>query len=406
MAPGRSGERRAGPSLLGALILGFVAGGALVWALLPTPACGEAGCPPPSEPPLPVVTLTDTTFADIPGWRDDDLAPALSAFRASCAGMAADPARFVRFAAFGPPENWVRVCAAAVSADPAMARDFFEANFTPAIAAGDQGPAGKVTGYYEPELTGSRTPSTAYPAPVYGRPADLVTADPEAFRTLLRGERLAGKVIDGVLKPYDSRAEIESIGLEDRAAPLLYLPSAADAFFLQIQGSGRVTLDGSGTVRLNYAAQNGRPYTAIGAALIAEGAIPREQMSMQAIRAWLAANPARAADIMNLNESYVFFRELPLADPSLGPPGAEGVALTPGRSLAVDSRLYPYGLPIFVTAAGTGAGDVARLMIAQDTGGAIRGVVRGDIFFGWGGEAEAAAGATDAPATFIVLRPK
>lgn len=406
MFPRAADARRIGPVYLGALLIAFAAGGLFTWALMPTPACGETGCLPRPEPPIPKVTLTDIGFAEIPGWAEDDLEPALAAFRMSCAGIVIDAARFTKFEGFGTPGAWASACAAAFAAEAGSARSFFESQFIPARASDGDQPEGKVTGYYEPELKGARLASAAYPAPVYARPRDLVSADPEAFRALLRGERLAGKVIDGVLKPYETRAEIESAGLKDRADALLYLPSTADAFFLQVQGSGRVTLAEGGAVRLNYAAQNGRPYTAIGAALIAEGAIPREKMSMQAIRAWLAANPERAAEIMNLNESYVFFRELPLEDPSLGPPGGEGVALTPGRSLAVDSRLYPYGLPVFVTAKGTGGGDIARLMIAQDTGGAIRGVVRGDIFFGWGAEAENAAGATNAPAGFIVLRPK
>jgi len=401
----RQNARRLNP-LFGTLALGFVVGAALTWALMPGPACSQTGCPLPAEPPLPIVSLTEIGFADMPGWAEDDQTLALMAFRASCAGISANPDRFVRFKGFGSPDAWVKVCAAAASADPASARDFFEANFRPARTHEGEAASGKVTGYYEPELKGSRAKSADYPAPVYARPGDLVTADPVAFRALLRGERLSGKVIDGVLKPYETRAEIETAGLQGRASTLLYLPSVADTFFLQIQGSGRVTLAEGGAVRLNYAAQNGQAYTAIGAALIAGGEIAKAKMSMQAIRAWLEANPERAAEIMNLNASYVFFRELPLDDPSLGPPGGEGVALTSGRSLAVDSRLYPYGVPVFVTAAGTGAGDFARLMIAQDTGGAIRGVVRGDIFFGWGDEAETAAGATNAPATFVVLLPK
>lgn len=406
MFPRGSDARRPGPSFLAALLVAFVAGGLFTWALTPTPACGETGCPPPAEPPVPNVTLTDIGFADMPGWAEDDLEPALAAFRTSCAGIVVDAGRFTKFDGFGSPGAWAKACAAAFATEPGGARAFFEANFTPARASDGAAGEGKVTGYYEPELKGARLASAAYPAPIYARPRDLVSADPEAFRAVLRGERLSGKVVDGVLTPYETRAEIESAGLKDRADTLLYLPSVADAFFLQIQGSGRVTLAEGGAVRLNYAAQNGHRYTAIGAALIAEGAIPREKMSMQAIRDWLAANPDRAAEIMNLNASYVFFRELPLDDPSLGPPGGEGVALTPGRSLAVDSRLYPYGLPVFVSATGTGEGDIARLMIAQDTGGAIRGVVRGDIFFGWGNAAESAAGATNAPATFIVLRPR
>lgn len=406
MFPARRDAGRLAPAVAAALICGFVAGGIFAWVLRPVPACGEAACPPPAEPPLPALVLTDISFAGLDGWAEDDLVPAFMAFRASCAAIVIDAARFARFPALGTPGAWSSACAAALSADPAGARAFFEVNFIPARVSDGVSADGRVTGYYEPELTGSRHPSAAYPAPVYARPSDLVTADPEGFRALLRGEQLAGKVEDGVLRPYETRAEIEAAGLPGRAAAIVYLASAVDAFFLQVQGSGRVTLAEGGVLRLNYAAQNGQPYTAIGAALIAEGAIRREDMSMQAIRAWLAANPDRAAGIMNLNRSYVFFRELRLDDPAQGPPGAEGVALTPGRSLAVDSRLYPYGVPVFVTAHGTGGGDVARLMIAQDTGGAIRGVVRGDIFFGWGGEAEAAAGATNAPATFVVLRPR
>lgn len=405
MFPRRHDARRFGPILFAALAVGFAAGGLFAWALMPAPACGQSGCAPP-EPPVPTVILKEIAFAEIPGWAEDDLAPALSAFRASCAAIVVDAARFARFPAFGTPGAWAKACVGALTAPPDSARAFFEANFQPALASDGDKAEGKVTGYYEPELKGSRTASAAFPAPVYARPRDLVTADPEGFRAVLRGERLAGKVEDGVLKPYETRAEIVAAGLAGRAETILYLASAADVFFLQVQGSGRVTLAEGGAVRLNYAAQNGRPYTAIGAALIAEGAIAREAMSMQAIRAWLAAHPDRADEIMNLNESYVFFRDLPLDDPALGPPGAEGVALTPGRSLAVDSRLYPYGLPVFVSATGTGVGDLARLMIAQDTGGAIRGVVRGDIFFGWGPEAEAAAGVTNAPARFVVLRPK
>ncbi len=402
----RRDARRLSLLLVAALVGGFVAGGIATWVLIPAPACGQTDCAPPATPPVPVVSFTDIDFADIPGWLADDPAPALAAFRASCAGILVDAGRFARFAQLGPPAAWARVCAAALQAAPADARAFFETNFIPARVSDGGEIAGRLTGYYEPELSGSRSPSAAYPAPIYGRPLDLVTVDAEAFRALLRGERMAGKVEDGVLKPYETRAEIQAAGLRGRAEAIVYVASAADAFFLQVQGSGRVMLAEGGALRLNYAAQNGQPYTAIGAALIAEGAITREAMSMQAIRAWLAANPDRAAGIMNLNKSYVFFRELTLDDPEVGPPGAEGVALTPGRSLAVDSRLYPYGLPVFAATTDGSLGNFARLMIAQDTGGAIRGVVRGDIFFGWGEIAEAAAGAANAPATFVVLRPR
>jgi membrane-bound lytic murein transglycosylase A len=345
------------------------------------------------------------------GWARDDHAAALAAFQLSCRGIVADPARFSEREGFGAPAAWSGACIAALSTEPPDARRFFESRFEPVVIAGSGGKVGRVTGYYEPELKGSRTRSAAFPAAALARPGDLVTADPEGFRSILRGERLAGKVKDGMLVPYETRAEIEAGALDGRTAPLLYLASAADAFFLQIQGSGRVTLAEGGEVRLAYAAQNGHPYTAIGAALIARGEVARDAMSMQAIRNWLDTHPDRAAEMMNLNGSYVFFSERPLPDPSVGPDGAEGVPVTPGRSLAIDDAVYPYGLPVFVTArvgAADGAGqeETARLMIAQDTGGAIRGVLRADYFFGWGEEAERRAGATNGTLRMVLLRPK
>jgi membrane-bound lytic murein transglycosylase A len=397
------------PALLALLALAALTGAALVLALLPHSACGQQGCPP-NEPKL-VVSFRPVSFASLQGWLDDDHAAALAAFRLSCPGIAINASRFEEREGFGAPEAWKAVCTEALTVDSAAARSFFERRFEPVALAGRDGAAGRVTGYYEPELRGSRTRSDAYPAPAYAKPRDLVTADPEAFRPILRGERLAGKVEGGLLVPYETRADIEAGALAGRVEPILYLASVADAFFLQIQGSGRVTMAEGGQLRLAYAAQNGKPYTAIGGALIARGAIAREDMSMQAIRDWLGRNPAEAGAVMNLNESYVFFREEALRDPSVGPNGAEGVPVSPGRSIAVDDAVYPYGIPIFVTARigsadGKGQEDTARLMIAQDTGGAIRGIVRADYFFGWGAEAERRASNTNGRLTMVLLRPK
>ncbi|MCC6918161.1 MAG: murein transglycosylase A [Alphaproteobacteria bacterium] len=398
------------PRGLALLVLAALTGAALAILFLPRSACSHDACPDISAPPVALkVDFAPTTFAKLAGWAEDDHAAALAAFRQSCKAIAADASRFADHEGFGSPEAWAAACGEALTASDA--KSFFESRFEPVVLAGREGRSGRVTGYYEPELKGSRTRSDAYPAAALARPDDLITADPVAFRPILRGERLSGKVVDGMLVPYESRAEIEAGSLGRRATALLYLASAADAFFLQIQGSGRIALAEGGQVRLAYAAQNGRPYTAIGAALIARGEIASGDMSMQAIRAWLDSHPGEAAEVMNLNESYVFFREQPLPDPSVGPDGAEGVPVTPGRSIAVDDGVYPYGVPLFVTARigaadGTGQEEVRRLMIAQDTGGAIRGVVRADYFFGWGPEAERRAGATNGALRIVLLRPK
>lgn len=410
MRQGRAGLRIFIP-ILAALSLAFLAGAAFMFAVLPRSACSQEACPPASgTPPRPVAGFEPVAFNDIAGWDVDDHAAALATFAVSCRKIAGDPSRFGE-GMFGRAEDWAVACRAAFKTRPADARQFFETYFEPSHVAEGGKAEGKITGYYEPELEGSRTATSGFAAAVYGTPTDLVTADPIAFQWILHGERLAGRVVDGVLKPYDTRAEIEGGTLQDRVKTLLYLPTQTDSFFLQIQGSGRVHLADGSNVRLGYGAQNGYPYVSIGGLLIARGEIKREDMSMQAIRAWLADHPDKAAALMNENSSYVFFVESPLDDPDEGPPGAENVPLTPARSMAVDARVYPYGVPIFVTgkvaaADGKSHEDFARLMIAQDTGGAIRGVVRGDIFFGWGPEAEARAGATGGPADFYVLRVK
>jgi membrane-bound lytic murein transglycosylase A len=373
--------------------------------------------PAPDTPPEPIdtnirprVTLTPVPLEAVPGWTADDLGPALAAFKVSCRGILRDPSRFAGWP-YGAPSDWEAACADAEDVASEGARFFFESRFEAFAVSAAGGDEGLATGYYEPELQGSRTWSMLYSAPVYGIPPDLVTVDPVAFASILNGTRLAGKVVDGRLVPYDTRAEIETAAYAARVPALVYLRSTVDSFFTQIQGSGRVQLPDGTWIRIAYAAQNGRPYSAIGAALIARGEIAASKMSMTAIREWMKTHPDQAEALMDLNPSYVFFVEQALDDLSIGPNGAEGVPLTPGRSMAVDPRVYPYGLPIFVTtpiAAADGAGqeDMARLMIAQDTGGAIRGVVRGDLFFGWGAEAELRAGATKGKARFYVLKPK
>jgi membrane-bound lytic murein transglycosylase A len=308
----------------------------------------------------------------------------------------------------GSGKDWHDVCRAvepARNADDATARAFFETWFRPfAVLASDGASAGLFTGYFVPELRGALVRGGRFQVPLYGRPDDLVTVDLGRFDGSLSGRTLSGRVVGGALRPYPTRREIDGGALAGRAAPLLWVDSAIDAFFLHIQGSGVVTLADGGTVRLGYAATNGRPYTAIGGTLADRGAIPRDRVSMQSIRAWLAAHSGEAADIMARNDRYVFFRRLPGA----APVGAQGVGLTPGRSLAVDRRFLPLGAPVWVETRDPldPARPFRRLMVAQDTGGAIKGVVRGDIFFGQGRLAARRAGLMNRSGRYYILLPR
>lgn len=224
------------------------------------------------------------------------------------------------------------------------ARAFFANNFR-VFAIADRGKRdGLFTGYYEPELRGSRTPSDRFSVPIYRRPDDLVTVDLGAFNDEWRGRRLAGRVEDGRLKPYPTRADITSGALSDQGLELVWVDDPIGAFFLQVQGSGRVRLEEGGDLRIGYAATNGRPYRSIGREMIARGLMKREEVSLQSLRDWLKSHPDQATEILNANPSFVFFRELP----EDGPIGAQGVALTPGRSLAVDRAFMPLGVPVWL----------------------------------------------------------
>lgn len=341
----------------------------------------------------------------MPGWSADDVAAALPALVKSCGRLTArSPAE--SFALGGTYGDWQPVCAALpVSAASQAARAFFEANFTPYEVHGAKR-EGLFTGYYEAQLTEAAKGAGAG-TPLYARPADMATANLGDFIPELKGKSITGRVDGEKFVPYYSRAEIEKGALKGKAAEIARVTDPVDAFFLHIQGSGQVKRADGSVLHVGYAAQNGLPYEAIGRELIARGALTKENVSMQAIRAWLAANPAEAQNVMNLNKSYVFFREIG-AD---GPLGAEGTALTPGRSLAVDRKKIPYGVPVFVDAtspeaAGEDSGPrFQRLMIAQDTGGAIKGAVRGDVFWGAGEDAAFKAGRMKSPGYAYVLLP-
>ncbi|MCB1557152.1 MAG: murein transglycosylase A [Alphaproteobacteria bacterium] len=366
----------------------------------------SAGCTAVDPETAPLV-LKPADFRSLPGWTEDDHAQALAAFERSCARiMKRDPA-----GAFGPDGiggaygPWQDICRAIPAVNPDQARTFFETHFRPwrATMAGKRD-EGLFTGYYEPTLNGATTRHGPYQTPLYARPDDLVMVDLGLFRDSLKGQRIAGRVEGAHLKPYEDRAAIAAGNWPNGDKVLAWVDDPVGAFFLHVQGSGRINLADGRVMRVGYDGQNGHPYFAIGRELIARGDIPKEEVSLQTIRAWLAAHPEQAQDLMNLNPSYVFFRELTGA----GPLGGEGVALTPERSLAIDRGKIPYGVPVWLDLEPPVAKEppVQSLMIAQDTGGAIRGAVRGDVFWGAGPRAEYLAGYMKAPGKMWLLLPK
>ena len=350
--------------------------------------------------------LDRASFAALPAWGNDDYAAALTAFNTSCVRIAKkDPA-----AAFGPDGiggtygDWQPLCAQAAILPPTQARDFFEQNFTPYAASFDgRKKDGLFTGYFEASLHGSRTRHGPYQYPLRLRPDDLVMVDLGEFREDLRGKRIAGRVRNGRLKPYEDRAEITAGALDDDTLAFVWVDDPVDAFFLHIQGSGAIQMDDGSMLRVGYAGQNGHPYYAIGRELVKRGYMDKDDVSLQSIRAWLAENSHEADEIMNTNKSYVFLRELD----KKGPVGGEGVVLTPTRSLAVDRTKIPYGVPVWLAAEPPAEGEapLRRLMVAQDTGGAIRGAVRGDVFWGYGDRAAYLAGQMKSEGRYWLLLP-
>jgi membrane-bound lytic murein transglycosylase A len=376
------------------------------------------------------VSFSVSSFEALEGWKDHDPSAAIAAFARSCALRAAleDSAPANSFEALGVDGatlggavgDWKGACAAAASFDAgagaAAARAFFETHFQPVVLAakmapsGDDAPAsviekkGRFTAYFEPSYPASATQTPEFSAPVLARPPDLVTVDLGAFRDDLAGDRIAGAVRDGVLQPYPDHAAINAGALAGRADVIAWM-RPTDLLFLQIQGSGRLEI-GDRTLRAGYDGHNGAKYVAVGKTLIEDGVLTRENVSMQTIRDWLDGAPeAEARRVRESNPSYIFFRRLDdLADPALGPLGADGAQLTPMVSLAVDPRFTPLGAPVWVDI--EGEEPLRMLMIAQDRGGAIKGPVRGDLYAGSGDEAGDFAGAFNRMGTMTALLPK
>jgi len=385
------------------------------WLTAAAGAVLAAGCavrPPPTPAPPPAAAPIETRaayepalFEMLPATRPEEWSAAWPAFLQTCRAL-------------GRREAWRDACTNTERVDPANGRavqSFFAARFdvyrvlarrlegTKEI---DERDTGLMTGYYEPLLRGSRVRSERYGTPLYRVPADLLVIDLASVYPELANMRLRGKLQGRRVVPYPSRAEITDGGALT-GNELLWVDDPVEAFFLQVQGSGRVQFDDGGMVRLGYGDQNGHPYRSIGRWLVDQGELTLDQASLSGIKTWIARNPTRARQLLDQNPSYVFFRELPLDDPAAGPVGALGVPLTPGHSVAADKRFIPLGAPLLLSSTDPRTSlPMVRPMLAQDTGGAIRGPLRFDFFWGFGNDAGQAAGRQKHDVTAWLLVPK
>ncbi len=370
----------------------------------------------PKGPKITGPSYQPVLFSNLPNWQNDNQGDALKAFQISCSALLnRSENRSVRPRHVGGVAgDWHGVCDMAVSLDASdhpSARAFFEENFSALKMVTPTSETGFLTGYYEPVIEGSFEggEGTDYPYPLYRKPPELVSVNLGQFRSDLNGRRIAGEVVNGQLVPFADRAKINSGTLSNRDLELVWVKDRVAAFFLHIQGSGRIKMPDGSFHKVGYSSQNGHVYKAIGAVLRDWGELAPDNISMGTIRKWLDDNPDRIDDLLHENPSYIFFRSLETS----GPVGSQGVVLTPGRSLAVDRRHIPLSAPIYLSGtypdASNPMGEALpfnRLVVAQDTGGAIRGEMRGDVFWGMGEDAETIAGHMQNPATFFLLLPK
>ncbi|QDF42524.2 MltA domain-containing protein [Bradyrhizobium symbiodeficiens] len=382
------------------------------------PAAPPRALPYPQLPlpfEIPGAQYLPLAWADVKGWSDDNHLAAYKTFRASCkpinAQTGATEPKAESKAIGGSLSEPCRVAKSLELGDDAKAKTFFEENFAPLRISRLGEPDGFVTGYYEPVLEGSRTQTDVFNVPVYRRPSNLfVRGYKQDSVSLPNKGPVYRKIGRRKLVPYYDRGEIEDGKIAGRGLEIAWLKDPTDLLFAQIQGSARIKFDDGGTVRLNYDAYNGYPYTAVGRVLIERGIIPKEEMSMQKIREWMAQNPDGAKDLRRQNRSYIFFREVNLSDKEEAV-GAQGIPLTAGRSIAVDKALHVYGTPFFIEGelpieSERSKTPFHRLMIAQDTGSAIIGPARADLYFGAGADAGRVSGRLRHPMHFVMLVPK
>ncbi len=351
--------------------------------------------------------LTTITFESIESWQRDDHSAALQAFQRSAQEIIVSGHGFKRDAAYGGKrQDWLMVCEKALKASSAI--EFFEREFQPLRVHDQNRPEGLYTGYYEPQAQGSLVETAEFQVPIYAKPDDLVSFTEHETETssLSYGRRVNGKP-----QNYFTRIEIERGALKNRGLEICWLKSWVDAFFIHVQGNGRVVLPSGNVIRLSYAAKNGQPYTGIGGVLLARGVGTPQTMSMQLLRSWMADNPTEVQEFLWSNKSFVFFRTIQIENPALGAIGAAKVNLTPLRSLAVDRSFWQFGTPLFIETheppeSVSGNQPFNHLMIAQDTGTAIRGLIRGDVYWGWGDNAALNAGHMKSQGAMVALLPK
>ncbi len=368
------------------------------------PPVERAACPPPAAPapaPPPVYEyrgkLVPAAWTDLPDWAHETLRASLEAFVRGCPVLEKQA-------------EWRAVCAGAQTLQPTADEheiaSFFEMNFDPyRVVNKDDSDTGLVTGYYEPLLHGSRTRTARYRYPIYGVPPDLLTIDLSSVYPELKYKRLRGRLEGQRVVPYLDRGEIDQSPSPLRGMEIAWVDDPIELFFLHIQGSGQIQLDNGERLRVGYADQNGFPFRSLGRLLIESGEIGPEHASMQGIKEWARRHPHRVRRFLDANPSYVFFRELPSDLP--GPIGALGVALTAQRSLAVDARVVPLGAPVYLATTWPDSSEpLERLMVAQDTGGAIAGGVRADFFWGFGDAAGSLAGRMRQEGRMWVLLPR
>jgi membrane-bound lytic murein transglycosylase A len=340
--------------------------------------------------------LEVTSWEAIDGWAEDDLRSALGPFLMSCRALRNRP-------------GWEGVCADALTVtpdDPTAVRAFFESRFVPYRVNNPNGSdSGLITGYYVPDLLGSKIPSERFAHPIYAVPDDLLVIDLRSVYPDLANYRLRGRLQGRKVVPYYDRAQIESDTRPLKGKEICWVEDPVDLYFMQVQGTGRITLNEGGKILVHYADQNGHPYRSIGKLLLDKGAMTREQMSMQNIKSWVAANPEDGRKLLDENPSYVFFRE-GRGDGEVT--GALGVPLSSERSVAIDPRTVPLGAPVFLATTRPGVATpepLKRLMMGQDTGGAIKGAVRADFFWGLGDVAGYFAGRMKHTGRMWVLLP-
>jgi membrane-bound lytic murein transglycosylase A len=352
-------------------------------------------------------------WASLDGWSSDDHATAFAAFLESCRALNANRRPGAEATAIADALRAACVRgSAAIPLDEDGARKFFEDNFRPLRISKLGDTDGLLTGYYEPIIDGSRVPTGEFTAPLYRRPPNLVVSGRRKLGDSFpnKGVKVGRRFGRRKIVPYYDRGAIEDGALDGWHLEICWLRSQVDVLFAQIQGSARIRLEDGSVLRVNYDAHNGWPYTPVGRVLIDRKVVPKDEMSMQRIRDWMETDAEAAKEVRRQNKSYVFFRitDLGTQDEAVG---AQGVPLVPGRSIAVDRSLHAYGTPFFIAADLPIANDKGgtkfrRLMFAQDTGSAIVGPARADIYFGAGGEAARIAGRIRNPGQFVMLMPR